>query len=1441
MAEESNEAAQNPAEAGFPIVGIAASAGGLEAFTQLLSHLPTDTGMGFVLVQHLAPNHKSMLSEILGRATQMPVNEVEDGVMVEPNHIYVIPPNTSMTLVDGRLQLAPREKVFGHGYLPGDALFNSLAADRGHKAIAVILSGGDGDGSRGLTAIKEAGGITFAQCEDSARFESMPNTAVATGNVDFVLPPQQIAEEIAKLSRHPFIAQSISVTGAPASPTSLNPLFTLFSLLRSISGVDFSLYKRTTLDRRIERRMLLYKMDQLDDYVQYLQTHPPEVKALYEEILIHVTSFFRDSEAFDLLTQQVFPQIVQNNSAQNSSADPIRIWVAGCSTGEEVYSIAICLLEFLRAKAIHPSIQIFATDISNAAIYKARTGIYAASQMVEVSRDRRSAFFIPLENGTYQICKAVRELCVFARQDLSSDPPFSNLDLITCRNVLIYMGETLQKRLMPIFHYSLKPSGFLMLGTSESTGKFSDLFELVDQKYKIYTKKLNSIRPRFSFITSSYPIVKVEDHQPLVQVSSDVFDLQKEADQLIAAHYAPVGVVINDKLEILQLRGDTNPYLQFAPGKASLNLLKIVREGLLADLRAAIHQAQQQNVTVRKEGIPLEMNLVSTIVTLQVIPFKPSVVEELYFLILFETIATEENSATLLAPDPEDPEQEIVRLRQALTAITREQIATQEYLQTLVQEQDYVNQNLKVANEEILSSNEELQSTNEELETAKEEIQATNEELNTTNEELCTRNSELYQANNDLTNLLASINIPILMLANDLHIRRFTPMAQQMFNLIPGDAGRPLSDIRTNLNLPNLESLLLEVLETLAVKELEVQTQSGHWYTLRIRPYRTLENQIDGVVIVLLDIDGLKRGAAALETARNYAEAIVETVQVPLIVLDTQLRVNTANRAFYQTFQVALPETQQTLLFDLGNGQWNLPELRLLLEDVLANDVNLHDFEITHNFDQIGQKTMRLNACKFQLGDTQMLLLAIADITEQRQLETERSHLLTLEQTARQQAETANHAKDAFLSNLSHELRNPLHIMLGWASLLRTHKLEEAAATRALEIIERSAKAQNQLIEDLLDISRITSGKLHLNTQLIDLVGVVQGAIESVQLSAETKNIQLVPQITSVMALGDRDRLQQVLWNLLTNAIKFTPAGGRVEVKLESYEFSILSSQLEDSTQNSKAKSGADANRVQNSQTLNAQHENLTQNSPQNYAQITISDTGQGIRAEFLPYVFDRFRQGDSSSTKSSQGLGLGLSIVRHIVESHGGTVQAESLGEGQGTTMIVRLPLGKALLEVPQVPEALLTSTKLEQVDNQAESVEEIMPIAPSLKGLRILVVDDESDSRDLIQWMLEDFGAEVIVVASAQAAIAALTETLNKFDVLLSDIGMPDEDGLFLIRQVRAMDAATVRQIPAAALTAYASDRDRQLAIAAGFQVHIAKPVQPIQLAEIIVGLAK
>ncbi|MEP6542028.1 ATP-binding protein [Microcoleus vaginatus GB1-A2] len=1217
-------------EAPFPIVGIAASAGGLEAFTELLAHLPVDTGMAFVLIQHLDPNHKSFLAQILSRTTQMPVNEVQDGVAVEPNQIYVIPPNTKMVVSKGVLELSPREKVYGK-YMPGDAFFTSLAFDRGYKAIAVVLSGGDGDGSLGLMAIKAAGGMTYAQCEGTAKFDSMPNTAVATGNVDFVMPPQKIAEELTNYSRSSFFNRPFPQTKAKESPAEGDALATIFAMLKSTTGVDFSQYKPATVNRRIERRMVLYKIENLHDYAEHLQHNSAEVKALYEEILIHVTNFFRDSEAFQKLKELVFPAITQNKSANA----PIRIWVAGCSTGEEVYSIAMCLLEFLGDRVIPPPIQIFATDIGDTTIAKARAGVYSENQMIDVSPERRSRFFIFQEEGRYRICKAIRELCVFARQDLGSDPPFANLDLITCRNVLIYLGDSLQKKVMPIFHYSLKSTGFLMLGTSESTGKFSYLFDSVHKKSKIYAKRLAAKSPSFSFTPSSYPTVKEGERLKVHEKVAKRFDLQRETDLLILNRYSPAGVVVDEHMKILQVRGDIDPYLRMAAGTPDLNLLTMARAGLLLELRIAIYQAQMQNVTVRKEGLLVEAAGRSTLVNIEVMPFQPHTVEERYYLVVFEEVLpTAGNFCNIISETCTncDLEPENERLRQELATANQAKIVAQAHLQSLIHEQEHLNEDLKIANEEILSSNEELQSANEELETAKEEIQATNEELTTTNEELRSRYFEQSQLNNDLTNLLGTINIPVLMLAKDLQIRRFTLTAQTLFNLIPTDMGRPFSDIRSNIDVPDLEQMILQVIDTLESQERAVQTLSGYWYSLRIHPYRTTENEMDGVVMVLLDIDALKRSARTLEEARNYAEAIVEAVPTPLVALNADLQVNKANRAFYEMFQVSSSETANISLFELGNGQWHIPELREILEDILVSDVELQNFELDRLFENIGQKTMLLNACKLEPeGGVSMILLSIEDITDRKHFDTERSRLLQQEQLARQQAEKANRVKDEFLANLSHELRNPLTPILAWAQILRSGKVKQETTNRALEVIERSAQSQSQLIGDLLDISRITNGKLQLSISPIELPSVVQAAVDGTQLSAEAKNIEIVSDLNPATVLGDSDRLQQVVWNLLSNAIKFTPAGGRVEIVLQDLD---------------------------------------------NQAELRVTDTGKGISPELLPHIFDRFRQGDSSSTKANQGLGLGLSIVYHLVELHGGTVQAESPGEGQGTTIILRLPL---------------------------------------------------------------------------------------------------------------------------------------------------------------------
>lgn len=967
----------------FPVVGIGASAGGLEAFTQLLNYLPTNTGMAFVIIQHMAPEQESVLSLILSRVTEMPVHQVQDGMAIAPNQVYVIPPNASMTITQGVLKLTPRSST-SRVFMSVDTFLLSLAEERGNKAIAVILSGADSDGAKGLEAIKAAGGITFAQCQESAQVDSMPNTAIATGQVDFVLPPDQIAQKLAEISLHPYIANLSTTESEANSFPFTEPLAVIFNLLQKATGVDFTHYKQTTLNRRIQRRMLLYKVEHLEDYARYLQSNQAEVMALYQDCLIHVTSFFRDSESFDALKSLVFPVIIKDKSPDT----PIRIWVAGCSTGEEAYSMAICMLEFVADQVSRVPIQIYATDISETAIEYARNGVYTLSQVANVTPERLYRFFIKVEGG-YQISKSVREVCVFARQNLIGDPPFSRLDLVSCRNVLIYLGTALQKKLLPIFHYGLKSTGFLMLGTSETVGDFVDLFTLCDKKNKIYAKKLTTALPNIELTASPY-LPTVIDPQPLVteHLPSDQ-DLQKEADRIVLSQYAPAGVVVDVNLEILQFRGQTSPYLEPTPGRASLNLLRMAKEQLRRDLQSAVYQAKQQNLPVKREGLQIRegdfqgdpFTNRTRQVTISVTPFRVGATQEC-FLVLFEDtpLILELPAAT---NDGSTPTKRKTREAAEIARFKHELATTRDHLQSIIEEQQATNQDLRAANEEILSSNEELQSTNEELETAKEEIQAANEELNTVNDELRRRTQEATQVSNDLQNLLNSIHIPILMLGADLQIRQFTPAMEGIFNLISTDIGRPLSDITHKLNVPNLEQQILEVIRTLNLKTQEIQDRDGHWYHLRIRPYRTIDNKIDGAVLVLIDIDDLKRSNAQLMEARDYADAIGETVWEPLIVLNGDLCVITANRSFYDTFQVSPVQTEQQLIFELGNGQWDIPQLRSHLEEILASNTQFQEFAVEHDFAQVGRKNMRLKARRMpKIDNTQMILLAIEDITE---------------------------------------------------------------------------------------------------------------------------------------------------------------------------------------------------------------------------------------------------------------------------------------------------------------------------------------------------------------------------------------------------------------------------------------------------------------------------
>ena len=843
------------------IVAIGASAGGIEALTELMTHLPADTGMGFVLVQHLDPKHHSILTELLGRKTAMSVTEVSEGVPVAPNHVYVIPPNASMTISDHTLHLGPREESHG-AHMSVDHFMRSLAEQKGNRAIGVILSGSGSDGTLGMGEIQAHGGMTFAQDDETAKYDGMPRSAVAAGYVDYILPPKGIAKELARIARHPYLErQTKPDASGEASPVPGTGLNTIFQILRRATGVDFTHYRQTTILRRIERRMVVHKLHKLGEYVKYVQNNPAEVKALYQDMLINVTSFFRGPRVFEALKTTVFPAVMKNLSREGG----IRIWTPGCASGEETYSVAIALLEFLGDRASQIPIQFFGTDVSESSVVRARNGGYPENIQADVSPERLRRFFTKAEGG-YRVSKVIRDLCIFAQHNVLNDPPFSRMDLICCRNLLIYLEPVLQGKVISLFHYALRPSGFLVLGSSEGLGATTGLFAVEDRSHKIFSRKIGAAHQAGPFSLDGqserkeYGPVRIAAKAP--DAVWNYAEAQKEFDRRLLTQYAPATAFVNEDLEIIHTRGNVNRYLKLAPGRASLSLLKMAREGMLVELRNAIARAKKENVVVGKRNLRIKngngngedaAETDSTrLVNFDVIPVSLGNMEQQYFMIVFQEAPPEpEREAGGRRERPSDETESALK---RTAKLEQELAATKEYLQSVIETQEATNEELQSANEEILSSNEELQSTNEEMETAKEELQSANEELNTVNDELRSRNLEITQINNDLINLLSSIDIAVIMIGSDLTIRRFTPKAQKFLGLIPSDIGRPLSNINPAIEIADLQAMVLQVMGDFHSLERELTDRMGVHYQFKILPYRTTENKIDGAVITIVDI-----------------------------------------------------------------------------------------------------------------------------------------------------------------------------------------------------------------------------------------------------------------------------------------------------------------------------------------------------------------------------------------------------------------------------------------------------------------------------------------------------------------------------------------------------------------------------------------------------------
>ena len=1300
----------------------------------------------------------------------MPVLQVAGDEVVSPNHVYVIPPNADLSLEGEQLKVSLRSKV-GVRHLTIDGFFRSLAAAYGGRAIGVILSGTGSDGTHGLEEIKAAGGITIAQSVDSADQGGMPSAAIATGIVDFVLAPHEIAAKLAEFGKHDFFVKRAHDQATEPSADATGAYRKILALVRSATGSDFGQYKETTIRRRILRRAAIHSKETLIDYLGYLEEQHEEIDALRRDLVINVTSFFRDPESFDALKASIFPRLAVNRPPN----DPVRIWVAGCSTGQEAYSLAILLVEFFEDDPGRPAIQIFATDVSeNLVIDQARAGIYPESIAAELSPERLRRFFIKEERG-YRINKSIRELCVFARQNLITDPPLSRMDLISCRNVLIYLDKPLQERLASVFHYALKPEGYLMLGHSEIVPASSEFFERVDKKHCIYSKKPVAI-------ASSHTPFDVGHHRPFPTITAEgnilraptAVEFQKKADRLVVERFAPTSVLVNDKLDILQFRGDTGRYLRLPRGQASFNLLKMARAGLSEELGVALRDAQKSKAVVRREGVRMReaSGRSAGSIDLEVTPITLPGTPESCFLVLFQEASVGPSAAPPVVHSEVDELGSASR-DEELSQLRRELAAAREYLQSVTEQYEAANDDLKSMNEEMLSSNEELQSTNEELQSSKEELQSSNEELTTLADELRTRNAELSLLDDDLGNVLTGVKMPLVIVGRDLRVRRFNSEAAKTLKLGASDTGRLITNLAFFSTMPDVENLLSVVMEDVVAQEREVQDRSGRWLGLRIQPYRTSDNRINGAIVALIDIDEAKRAQELLRSSEVRYRRLFEAARDGILLVDPVTRKITESNPYMTSLLLYSPEELRGkelweigLLKDEEASQAAFQELQdhgfIRYEDLplVTKDGKRRDVEFVSNL--------------YTENAHQVIQCNIRDISDRKRIEHELLESVKRERAARAEGDRLNRVKDDFLATLSHELRTPLNAILGWAQILlqRHGAAMPTEWEQGLRVIERSARDQAQLIADLLDMSRMQAGRLCLEVEAVELRGPVEAALQTVHPAAEAKGVRVEKVLKSGKVSGDPTRLQQIVWNLLANAVKFTPKGGVITVNL--------------------MRAGS-------------------------HMELVVADTGKGIAADFLPHMFERFRQADASTSRQTPGLGLGLAIVKELVELHGGTVRATSEGEGRGATFVARIPaLASGAVDAQERESGEAPAGRSPKVASG---------MASSLSRVKVLVVEDEPEARDVLQAMLEDCGALVKVVGSADEGL----EEVERFrpDVLVSDIGMPGCDGYELVRRVRALGVERGGEVPALALTAYARPEDQTTALQAGFNAHVAKPI--------------
>ena len=1392
----------------FTVVAIGASAGGLEAISLLLQNLSPETGMAFIYVQHLSPDHESLLVPLLSKKTAMKVQDIDDMEKIIPNNVYVIPYNKEIEVIDGRIQLIPRPKNKSSN-LSIDVLFSSLAETHKENVIGIVLSGSATDGTRGLSEIKEAGGITFAQ-DDSAKFTSMPHSAIVSGYVDFVLSPKEIATELNWMGKHDLVKRNQAKTSLKDKlDYNKIDLKKIFEILLKKKNVDFSHYKLNTVKRRMLRRMLIHKIESLKQYADLLAKNDNELDLLFQDLLINVTEFFRDTEAFELLKKSVLPLLLKSKS-QNET---LRIWVAACATGEEVYSIAMLLHELQGNKTKHIPFQIFASDLSASAIDVARNGEYTKHQLKNVSPKRLQQFFTNSGNK-FRISKSLRDVCVFAQHNILRDPPFSRMDFISCRNLLIYLDNTAQKKAISTFHYALNEGGCLMLGKSETIGTSEELFTAVNKKFKIYARKKNSGVYKLPIITSravqsvatgKQRVVTVVPKRPTAATHGNLGNV---FDSVLLAHYMPASVIINHDMEILQFRGSTEMYLKNSPGKASLNILTMVLPEISFELRNAIHHAIKTKHTVNKSGIEIISNKDETavqVVNLEVMPLKIEG-EEPLLVVVFTS-----QQIDILQHAAKSGEKNTVAKDRRIKKLEEELVATRADMGSITHDQEALNEELQSANEEIVSSNEELQSLNEELETSKEEIESTNEELITSNQELLARNQmveELYTYNEAI---LSTIHEPMLVLDKDIRIKSANKAFYKTFHVTEAESlGESLYKLGNNQwNIPRLRELLEEIIpKNNTFYNFEVAhdfPNIGHKIML-LNAHRIIKqsNNQELIVLTIVDYTEVKKLQTELqekekkilekqleadkqtwklieENNKRYDMMLMQSPFAFAIFKGKDMVINLANNSMKELWGKGNHIEGKKLLQvlpEIKDGS-----LQIMIEKVFTTGISQQGYEFLVPIKRDGKlENVYLNFVFQPYMEADKTISGVTmiayEVTNQFVMKDALIKAKDLAEHKTQIAEDAMKAKQQFLSNMSHEIRTPMNAIIGFTKVVLKTGINEKQK-EYLNAIKTSGDSLIVLINDILDLAKVDSGKMFFEQTPFKMSDSISAILQLFEIKIQENNTELIveyDQKIPEVLLGDPVRLRQIILNLMSNAVKFT-SGGKI----------------------------------------NASVRLLKEDKKKATLEFAITDTGIGIPSANLTTIFENFQQASTGTSKMYGGTGLGLAIAKQLVESQGGSIAVKSkIDEGSTFSFIMSFQKTKAKMK--------------ENANIQFTSPE------TEIKNIKVLVAEDIALNQLLMKTLLDDFKFGCDIASNGREAIEKLKN--NKYDIVLMDLQMPEMNGFEATSYIRNILNSN---IPIIALTANVTTADLAKCKAIGMNDYISKPVEEKLLYQKIVNLIK